>query len=284
VSTPPSDRRDPAQGPEPGTGLATVPESGRVSTAIGHFSLAGVIGALIALVYGLGLHHEISFEALIRNRTAVDRFIAENMVAAVAGYIALYIALIGLFIPSGAVMRVIGGFLFGPVIGTIAAVASALAGGTIIFFIARGAAGEWLTRRAGPAATRFTEGFRADAFSYLLFLRLMPLPFWLVNISAALFGVRFSTFIAASALGILPATVAYAVFGAGLGGVIAVQEAEYKACIADGLGDCAVDFDLSQVLTPALLLALAGLAVLALVPPIARRIFGRMTAVPVKRL
>ncbi len=240
--------------------------------------------ALIALVYGLGLHREISFETLVRNRTAIDRFVAENMVAAVAGYIALYIALIGLFIPSGAIMRVIGGFLFGAVIGTVAAVASALTGATIIFFIARSAAGEWLTRRAGPAAAKLAEGFRADAFSYLVFLRLMPLPFWLVNIAAALFRVRFSTFIAASALGILPATVAYAVFGAGLGGIIASEEAEYNACVASGRAGCAVDFDLSHVLTPTLLLGLTALALLALVPAFARRVFRRRLAIPAKRL
>ena len=36
-------------------------------------------------------------------------------VAAVAGYVALYIAVIGLSLPGGAIMTVTGGFLFGPV-------------------------------------------------------------------------------------------------------------------------------------------------------------------------
>ena len=108
----------------------------------------------------------------------------------------------------------------------------------MIFLIARSALGEWLTRRAGPFAAKLAEGFRADAFSYLLFLRLVPFPFWLVNLAPALFGVRLSTFIAASAIGIIPATVTFAVFGAGLDSIIAAQEPQYNACLAAGRGDC----------------------------------------------
>src|SRR6476659_2538039 len=80
-----------------------------------------VIGALIALAYGLGLHRDISFEALVRNRAAIDQFIAHHGLAAVAGYVAFYLAVIGLSLPCGAIMTAAGGFLFGPVIGTIAA-------------------------------------------------------------------------------------------------------------------------------------------------------------------
>jgi len=141
--------------------------------------------------------------------------------------------------------------------------------------IARSAAGEFLTRRAGPFVARLAEGFRADAFNYLLFLRLVPFPFWLVNLAPALFDVRLSTFLAATAIGILPATVTFAVFGAGLGSVIAAQEAQYNVCLVSGRTDCSVDFDLSHVLTPTLLGALAAFGILALVPVFAKRLWRR---------
>ena len=146
----------------------------------------------------------------------------------------------------------------------------------MIFLIARSAFGEYLTRRAGPMAARLAEGFRADAFSYLLFLRLVPFPFWLVNLAPALFGVRLSTFVAATALGILPATLTFALFGAGLDSVIAAQESHYNACLAAGRADCRLDFDLSQVLTPTLLAgARSASRLLALIPAFVRRVFGR---------
>ena len=119
----------------------------------------------------------------------------------------------------------------------------------------------------------------------LLFLRLVPFPFWLVNLAPALFAVRLSTFVAATAIGILPATVTFAVFGAGLNSVIAAQEDQYNACLASGRAHCSVDFDLSHVLTPTLLWALAAFGVLALIPIFAKRLWGRKldAEIPSKR-
>jgi uncharacterized membrane protein YdjX (TVP38/TMEM64 family) len=249
------------------------PDEGRRPTR--RFAPILVVVVLIALAYGLGLHRHISFETLVRNRAAIDHFVAQHGVAAVAGYVLLYIAVVGLSLPVAVFMTVIGGFLFGTLLGTFVAVLGALAGGTLVFAIARSACGEYLTRRAGPFVSKLAEGFRADAFSYLLFLRLVPVPFWLVNLAPALFGVRLSTFVMATGIGILPATVTFAMFGAGLGSVVAVQEAQYRACLAAQRTNCAVDFDLSNVLTPTLVGSLVALGVLALVPVVARRVFRR---------
>jgi uncharacterized membrane protein YdjX (TVP38/TMEM64 family) len=263
VTLPAGNRRSSAQAPGPG------------SHAVRRFLPAVVIIALIVLAFGLGLHREVSFETLIRNRAAIDHFILQHRVAAIAGYIAVYIAVVSLSLPGGAILTVIGGFLFGAVVGSIAAALGALAGATIIFLIARSAVGEFLTRRAGPLAAKLAEGFRADAFSYLLFLRLVPFPFWLVNLAPALFDVRLSTYVAATAIGILPATVIISVLGAGLDSVFALQEAQYNSCLAAGRANCSVNFDVSHVLTPALLGALAALGLLALIPLLVRRIWGR---------
>ena len=97
----------------------------------------------------------------------------------------------------------------------------------------------------------------------------------MVNLASALFGVRLSTYVAATAIGIVPATLAFAAFGAGLESVIAAQEAMYNTCVAGGAAGCRVEFGLSHVLTPALLGALVALGVLALIPVVARRVFGR---------
>jgi uncharacterized membrane protein YdjX (TVP38/TMEM64 family) len=248
---------------------------------------APVVGlvVLIALAYGLGLHRDLSFETLIRNRTAIDQFIAAHAILALAGFIALYILVVSLSLPCGAILSVIGGFLFGILLGFIAAYLAALAGATIVFLTARSACGEFLTRRAGPFAARLADGFQADAFNYLLFLRLVPFPFWLVNLAAALFSVRLKTFVAASAIGIIPAALTFVVFGAGLDSVMAAYEVQYNACLAAGRSGCSVDFDLSHVFTPTLLAALTAFGMLALIPVAARRIWGRRMSVgiPSKR-
>jgi uncharacterized membrane protein YdjX (TVP38/TMEM64 family) len=234
-----------------------------------------VVLGLIILAYVFGLHREISFETLVRDRAMIDRFIAENEIAAVLGFILVYVAVVGLSLPGGAILTVTGGFLFGWVIGAAAACIGALGGAAIIFLIARDAARDWFIRRGGPVVAKLAAGFRADAFNYLLFLRLVPFPFWLVNLAPALLGVRLGTFLGATAIGIIPATVAFAIFGAGLDSVISAQEEQYRACLAAGRTHCSVDLGLSNVLTPTLVAALAAIGVLALVPVLARRFLGR---------
>ena len=94
----------------------------------------------------------------------------------------------------------------------------------------------------------------------------MPVfPFWLVNLVPALVGVRLATFAAATAIGIIPATFAFAFVGAGLDSVIAAQQAAYRACLAPG-GPIAGSSSTCSAITPQLIAALGGARRSALMP------------------
>jgi uncharacterized membrane protein YdjX (TVP38/TMEM64 family) len=232
--------------------------------------LAAVVCAM-AVFYAMGGYRALSLEQLIRHRAAIDAFIAAHHLAALAIYMAAYIALVSLSLPGSFLLTMTGGILFGLVVGTIAAVAAATTGAIVIFLIARSAFGEHLVRRAGPRVARLAAGFRANAFHYLLFLRLMPIvPFWLVNLAAAVLGVPLALFASATAVGIIPAAIAYSFIGVGLDDVLAAQEKAYHACIAAGVGPCTPHFDVTAMLKPEILAALATLGVLALLPVLVR--------------
>ncbi len=253
------------------------------STSAGRFSPRRlwplvVLAALIGLVYALGWHRELSLATLVKHRAAIDGFVVDHKLAALGIFIALYIVVVSLSIPAGAVLTTAGGFLFGTVTGALAAMAGATIGATLIFLLARSAVGEHLVRRAGPLAKKFAEGFQADAFSYMLFLRLVPFPFWLVNIAPALLGVRLRTFVSATIIGIIPGTFAFAFFGAGLGSVVAAEEAAYKTCVAAGRSDCGAALDPMVVLTPELIAAVAVLVAVGLLPIVVKRLRARARA------
>ena len=92
---------------------------------------------------------------------------------------------------------------------------------TAVFLIARTALGDSLRNRAGPALQRMEAGFKENAFSYLLVLRLVPLfPFWLVNLVPAFLGVRLRTYLLGTFIGIIPGTFVFATVGAGLESVL----------------------------------------------------------------
>lgn len=237
--------------------------------------LAAIL-VLIGLVYAMGWHREVSLETLVRHRAVIDAFMRQHYATTLGLFVVLYIAVVAMSLPGALVLTISGGILFGVLVGAGASVIGATLGAVIVFLIARTACGEYLMRRAGPVVERVAQGFRADAFSYLLFLRLVPLfPFFVVNLVPAISGVRLAPFVAATFLGIIPATLAFAFVGAGLDSVIAAQEAAYKACLAVGNAGCRLDFDMRAAVTPQLLAALSALALLGLIPLLVKRLRAR---------
>ncbi len=219
-----------------------------------------VLLAAIALVFATGLHRYLSFDALRENRQALQAFVAANYPAAALLYVAVYAAAVALSVPGAIILTVSGGFLFGSLWGTVLVVIGATTGATLLFLIAKTALGDSLRKRAGGLITKLEAGFRENALSYLLVLRLVPLfPFWLVNLAAAVLGVPLATYVLGTAVGIIPGSYVFATVGAGLGSVF----------------DQGGEPSLAGVLTPQVLTALIGLAVLSLIPVAYKKLKSR---------
>ncbi len=217
---------------------------------------AVLLGGTVAF-FAFGFHHYLSFEELSDHRHALMDWRAGHETLAILGFIGIYLALAAFSIPGAAWMTVAGGFLFGIVWGTVYSVIAATLGSVCVFLAARLLAGDWLRRRAGKEMGKMEAEFRRDALSYLLVLRLVPIfPFWLVNLVPALLGIRLSTFLIGTVLGIVPGSVVYASVGNGLGAIIAAGEAP----------------DLGILFHPQVLGPLLGLALLALLPVAYRRL------------
>jgi uncharacterized membrane protein YdjX (TVP38/TMEM64 family) len=232
-----------------------------------------VIVGLAATAFGLGLHRYLSLEALVENREALRELVARNRLAALAGAALIYVMAVTLSLPGGIFLTIGSGAVFGAWVGGLLAVASATTGAVLIFLIARSAFGQVLVRRAGKSLTRLIEGFKADAASYMLFLRLVPVfPFSLVNLAPAVAGVSLRTFAWTTFVGIIPGTFAFAFAGAGLDSVIREQGAANRACLEAGRADCTGGIRLEALVTRELLLAFALLGVVALIPVIWRRL------------
>ncbi|MGH6736933.1 MAG: TVP38/TMEM64 family protein [Methyloceanibacter sp.] len=227
--------------------------------------------AVAGFVVAMGWHRYLTLEQLATHRFALRAQIEGNLLLALSVFIALYAAIVALSLPGGAVLTIAGGFLFGWLIGGAASLIGATIGATVVFLIARSALRDVLVARAGPALKRFAEGFRENAFSYLLFLRLVPIfPFWLVNLAPGLLGVPFATYVLATVLGIIPGTFAFSLAGSGLDSVIEAQQAAHQSCLAKagegGQESCPYGLDPSLLLTPELIAGLVALGLVALIP------------------
>lgn len=177
-----------------------------------------MIAAVLGLGYAFGLHEYLSLAALRRYQASLTAFVEANAVVTAIVYVLLYVIAVAVSFPGASIFTAAGGLMFGYVAGSALALIASVTGATLIFLIARTSFGDSLAARAGPRMQRLRQGLQEDGFSYLLFVRLMPIfPFWIVNLAAAFFGVRLSHYVLATAIGVLPGTFVYSYFGYGLG-------------------------------------------------------------------
>lgn len=218
--------------------------------------------AIVAIAFVLalrftGLGDLLSLETLARHRVTLTGWVSDNPVLVAAGFMALYATAVAFSVPGAVVLTLSGGFLFGAVLGTALTVVAATIGAALVFVFARAVFGADALARLGPRAQSLAQGIQRNAWSYLLVLRLVPLfPFFLVNLVPAFAGVRLPVFVGTTLLGIIPGTAVFSLSGAGIGRVL----------------DAGGTPTLAGILTPEIILALCGLAALALLAiPLRRR-------------
>lgn len=210
-----------------------------------------LIAGLIVAFFAFGLNRYLTLQSLRENDRILRGFAAQHPLLAPAAYVVIYAGAVALSVPGGAVMTIAGGLAFGLWRGAMLAILGATAGAVLVFLLARFVFGDVLEARAGPFLKRMAAGFERNAFSYLLFLRLVPaFPFWAVNLAPALLGVQIRSFAAATLIGIVPGTLAYASVGDSLGLYFAAGSRTR----------------LSDVFSPEMIALRVGLALLALLP------------------
>jgi len=193
--------------------------------SIGKIAIASVIALAIGAFFYFDLGHFLSLTALKENRDNLLAFTEANFVAAVGIFVVAYATVTGLSLPGAAILTLAGGFLFGAAFGTLFVNVGATTGATLAFLTARYLLRDTVEQKFGKWLGPFQEGFAKNSFSYLLTLRLIPLfPFFVVNLVSGLTRVNVGTYVAATALGIVPGSFVYAYAGRQLGTINSLKE------------------------------------------------------------
>lgn len=122
-----------------------------------------------------------------------------------AALIAAYVVLCPLGVPVSPLMLA-GGIVFGFATGTLVNFAGTWLGAAATFAVARLLGRDLVAQLLGPRLAAIERTVERHGFWTLMRLRFVPIPYAAVNYAAALAGVRPGTFLAATAIGLAPAT------------------------------------------------------------------------------
>ncbi len=222
--------------------------------------------------FASGLNRLLTIDELALNYTSLSTLVAENTAIGVTVMIIVYLVAVAASFPAAWLLTVAIGLVFGWALATVIVVVGATLGASLLFLVARSLLFDFFRKKAAGRVKLMAAGFRDNAVSYMLFLRLAPVfPFLLVNVVPAILGVRFSTYFWTTAIGIVPGTIAYAFAGEGLRSIISVRA---SACAA-GVSPCGQEFSPADIITPQMLIAFTLLALLSLLPVLVKHLMNK---------
>ncbi|MCA9473894.1 MAG: TVP38/TMEM64 family protein [Nitrospirales bacterium] len=222
--------------------------------SLGKIVLTFLFAAGIGIFFYFDLGQYLSLASLQSNRDQLLAYTESHFTIAASLFILVYITQTAFSLPGGAILTLAGGFLFGSFFGTLLVNIGATTGATLAFLAARYLLRDWIETKFGDRLGPIQAGFAQNAFSYLMTLRLIPaFPFFLVNLVSGLTRVNLGTYIAATALGIIPGSFVFAFAGRQLGTINS----------------------LSEIASPPVLLAFTFLGLLAIMPIVYRKLTGK---------
>lgn len=215
--------------------------------------------AVLAITGAVLLRDQLDLQVLARHQATLIAFRDAYYGLAVAGFMAVYVAMVATSLPGATLATLTGGFLFGVFPGVFVNAGAAGTGAILLFLVARmGFGAETVARieAAGGRPASVLAALRRNQWPALFLMRLAPVvPFFLANLLPAFAGVGLVPYAVTTYLGILPGALVLTFVGAGLGETLATG----------GLPD------LSVLTDPRYLAALAGLCALAALPLVLRR-------------
>lgn len=132
--------------------------------------------------------------------------------------VAFYIAACVLFLP-GSVLTLGAGFIFKLLLGTIIVSIGSTLGACAAFLVGRTVGRKWISSKiaGNEKLAAIDNAIGQQGFKIVFLVRLSPIfPFNLLNYAFSLTKVSFAKYALASWIGMLPGTVMYVYFGAGL--------------------------------------------------------------------
>ncbi|MCK0099961.1 FAD-dependent oxidoreductase [Qipengyuania sp. S6317L1] len=172
--------------------------------------ILAALAALVAAYFHFDLGQYLTIEGIKGVVDDVQGFYAENQIAVLAGFFAVYVGVTAASLPGAAIMTLAAGALFGLVLGTVLVSFASTLGATLAFLSSRFVLRDTIEGRFGDRLKTINEGLKRDGAFYLFTLRMIPaIPFFVINLVMGLTRIKTWTFVWVSQIGMLLGTIVY---------------------------------------------------------------------------
>ena len=179
--------------------------------------VVAVVAIFTVLVQYFHLRSYLGIEGFNHYRNDILSYKSIHPNLFILAYVLSYIIIIAFCIPGTIVFDLLAGFVFGYFWGSVLVIGSYLVGAIVNFIIVRHFFRSSLEHRFGKFKHFIHGSGKYGLMLNLISLRLIAIiPFWVLNIAAALINVKMRTFIISTLIGIAPMSIIYVIIGDGV--------------------------------------------------------------------
>lgn len=176
--------------------------------------LAITLLSLLAIFFIFDIHQYLSLAYIKENQLQLLSYRDNEPFLFTFCFIAIYISLTALAIPSAGILALVSGALFGVFYGALVAATSCTLGALLNFLWSRYLFNEWVQERLSGHLDTFNKGIEEEGGFYLFSIRLIPVfPFFIINLISGLTKIHTRDFILSTFFSMLFLTAAFAYAG-----------------------------------------------------------------------
>jgi pyruvate/2-oxoglutarate dehydrogenase complex dihydrolipoamide dehydrogenase (E3) component/uncharacterized membrane protein YdjX (TVP38/TMEM64 family) len=190
----------------------------------GRLGLLALVLAGVAAFFLLDLGAYLTLDSLKARQADLAALLEARPLLVIGGFFLIYVATTALSLPGAAILTLAAGAIFGLGLGTLIVSFASAIGASLAFLSARYLLRDWVKARFGRRTAAIDRGIAADGPLYLLTLRLIPFPYFLINLGMGLTAIKLLPFYLVSQVGMLPGTLVYVNAGTQLGRIASTRD------------------------------------------------------------
>ncbi len=173
-------------------------------------ALLVLLAAALSAFFWFDFGQYVSLSFIKSSQQSFAAYYAQHPLTTMALYFTIYVLICALSFPGAAVVTLVGGALFGVLVGTALVSFASTIGATLAFLSSRYLLRDWVKQKFGNKLAVIDAGIEQDGAFYLFMLRIVPAaPFFLVNLLMGLTTIRTWTYFWVSQVGMLAGTIVY---------------------------------------------------------------------------
>lgn len=160
------------------------------------------------------LRYYINLETIQRHQVWLTHIIEHHPIRSGLAFSTIFYLFTISALPVTIILTTIGGFLFGPILGSCYIVVAGLLSSLTVFTTSKRMFGRYFQEKYSTQLEKFNQSLDNYGFYYLLVIRIIPfIPFFVINICAGLTKIDTKIFIITTVLGSLPAIIIFTLLG-----------------------------------------------------------------------